>query len=402
MSSENLSLKRKVLFTSIIAGLLIGFVEILLQGYYFLNAGDFLFRRHGLPINIADEIRGYASKPNLEYRHATNEFDYTIFTNDQGYRTGSDRPHYAYEKDADTYRIIAMGPSFTFGWANDYEYIYPTLIGEKIRVPGKKVEVINVGTGGQGTIAQSCWLEREGYKFQPDLVLMTSYGSTPTPMGSGCPEGGVRPAIVVDGHLHLRQPSLALRARSFFKNFAVVFYSFYVYTALGPEDEATYVDAGKELYSDEERSLTDDKGLVDSYLAFQNLFADKIGSHGDLVFLHIPMSFMVHPNDVKRWAGLVDFGERGVTGFRQTTQRQLAALREGSVEIVDTTPELIRRAEQDRVFFWLDIHLTETGNEAVTDAMMPTLQNVVDLRYGGRGSENSRESDTGRSIASYH
>jgi hypothetical protein len=379
--SQAPSLKRKVIFALITAVLVVGFLEILLQAFYFLNAGDFLFRRQVLPIYRIDKIRGHGLQPNLEYRHATNEFDYMIFSNAQGYRTSSDRPFYDYEKDPDTYRVIAMGPSFAFGWASDYEDIYATLIGERLRVPGKKVEVINVGTPAQGMIAQSCWLEKEGYKFQPDLVLMTSYGSIVPPVASGCPEGGVGPAIVVDGALYGKQPNLAAHLRLFFKNFALVFYGFYAYTALVPDDEGAYVEAGKELYSDEERVAADDDRLIGSYLGFQELVTNKVGPGRGLVFVHIPMSFMVHPNDVKRWAGLVDLGGRGLLGFREDTQRQIAALRAAGIEIVDTTPALSQRGENERMFYWLDIHLTKAGNETVTDAVMPTLQDTTDSRY---------------------
>ena len=92
--SQASSLPRRVAFSVITAVFVLGFLEVLLQAFYFLNAGDFLFRRQLLPVFQVDPIRGYALQPNVEYRHATNEFDYTIFTNAQGYRTSSDRPVY--------------------------------------------------------------------------------------------------------------------------------------------------------------------------------------------------------------------------------------------------------------------------------------------------------------------
>jgi hypothetical protein len=68
-------------------------------------------------------------------------------------------------------------------------------------------------------------------------------------------------------------------------------------------------------------------------------------------------------------------------GFREDTQRQIAALRAAGIEIVDTTPALSQRGENERMFYWLDIHLTKAGNETVTDAVMPTLQDTTDSRY---------------------
>jgi len=376
--SQASSLPRRVAFSVITAVFVLGFLEVLLQAFYFLNAGDFLFRRQLLPVFQVDPIRGYALQPNVEYRHATNEFDYTIFTNAQGYRTSSERPVYEYEKGPDTYRVIVMGPSFAFGWGGNYEEIYPTLIGEGLEVPGKRVEVLNVGTPAQGNVAQSCWFEKEGYKFQPDLVLVTSYGSTVPAAGSGCPERGVRAEIVVDGMLYGKQPRLVDELRLFFKNFALVFYGFYAYSALAPDDEAAYVDAGKELYTEEETGSADDTALIDSYLGFQRLIVEKAGPGTELAFLHIPMSFLVHPKDLKRWTGLIHLGERGVAGFREDTTRQIQGIRAAGLEFIDTTSALAQSGEEgERMFHWLDIHLTKAGNLIVAEAVVPTLNSQI-------------------------
>ena len=100
--AKGLGRKRKLLFISIVGVLVVGSIEVMLQGYYFYNAGDLLFKRVVLAIFELDDVRCYKLQSNLEYRHWTNEFRYTVFTNDQGFRTGPKRPHYSYEKDPDT------------------------------------------------------------------------------------------------------------------------------------------------------------------------------------------------------------------------------------------------------------------------------------------------------------
>jgi len=155
-----LSRHRRLLFIGIVM-LVIGlFAELLLQTYNYIGAGGFLFRRAVPPIYEANDTRCYGLKPDLDYAHHTNEFKVRIYTNAQGFRTDSRRAAIPVEKDPDVYRVMFLGPSFTMGWANDYEDTYVALIGERLKVSGKRVEVVNVGTPSQGPTPQLCWLER--------------------------------------------------------------------------------------------------------------------------------------------------------------------------------------------------------------------------------------------------
>lgn len=57
---------------------------------------------------------------------------------------------------------------------------------------------------------------------------------------------------------------------------------------------------------------------------------------------------------------------------------QIAASRSRDVSIEDSPQELIARAEGERQYYWLDIHLTPAGNASVAAAVAPELQALID------------------------
>jgi hypothetical protein len=113
--------RRQLLFTAILAGVAALSVEIPLQLYYRWTAGEWLFRRTLPPIYEADPTRCYRVKPDLDYVHRTNEFAIHLYTNAQSFRTDARREPVALEKPQGVYRVLFLGPSFTFGWGSDHE-----------------------------------------------------------------------------------------------------------------------------------------------------------------------------------------------------------------------------------------------------------------------------------------
>jgi hypothetical protein len=89
--------------------------------------------------------------------------------NSLGFRT----PEYTRAKPAGTYRIVALGDSFTFdsGFV-PLDRMWHTLVGERIRErTAKPVEVINLGVPGVGPRFSLRLFELEGRHLAPDLVL---------------------------------------------------------------------------------------------------------------------------------------------------------------------------------------------------------------------------------------
>jgi len=86
--------------------------------------------------------------------------------NSQGWK---DVEH-AFEKPSGTIRILFLGDSGTFGVVS-LEDLYTRQVERLLKDGGHNVEVISIGIGGWGTDQELEALEREGVKYQPDLVV---------------------------------------------------------------------------------------------------------------------------------------------------------------------------------------------------------------------------------------
>lgn len=219
--------KRKTIYFIIMLIIPVVFIELSLQAYYRISNGGFLFDRAHLSMYSPDIHRVYKVKPNLIYRHKTNEYNVTYYTNSQGLRTNSQQKDIHINKADSTYRILFLGPSFTFGWANNYEDTYVSLISENITAPGKDIEIMNLGTGAQPINYQLCWLQEIGYKYNPDMIIQTVYGPTRAiPAKCYLPED---PPTVYDGYLYNSNNTFKVKVLNTVKNSAIVFYGWYIY-----------------------------------------------------------------------------------------------------------------------------------------------------------------------------
>ena len=81
-----------------------------------------------------------------------------------------------YEKPAGVYRVLVLGDSFIEAsqveWAESFPQQLTDLMAQQSDL---RVEAINAGVGGWGNDQQLIWLQEEGYKYEPDLVLIATY-----------------------------------------------------------------------------------------------------------------------------------------------------------------------------------------------------------------------------------
>jgi len=97
-----------------------------------------------------------------------NEYEVNVQINSLGLRNSE------IGSKADTFRILVLGDSFTFGYGVENEETYPSqlqkILNERI---DRKVEVINAGyASGYAPDAYYAYLKKEGFALQPDLVLI--------------------------------------------------------------------------------------------------------------------------------------------------------------------------------------------------------------------------------------
>jgi lysophospholipase L1-like esterase len=113
---------------------------------------------------------------NLDTQHIalTREFSSYYTTNSLGYRG----PEFTPEKPADTYRILMLGDSITFGWGVEDNQTFSHLLAQQLNQEsqGKKIEIINAGWyDGYAPDNYYVYLKTEGLKLNPDLVILNLF-----------------------------------------------------------------------------------------------------------------------------------------------------------------------------------------------------------------------------------
>jgi len=108
-------------------------------------------------------------RPNTEFNHKSQDGEFYFITNNKGFR---DERSIEYIKPEGEYRILVLGDSHTQGYeVNQYE-TYSVLLGKTLVSKGHRVRVINAGVSGFSTAETLVFLEQEGYKYEPDAVVL--------------------------------------------------------------------------------------------------------------------------------------------------------------------------------------------------------------------------------------
>lgn len=113
-------------------------------------------------------ILGWDLKPGQSAYEQTLAYRVHVNINSHGLR---DVEH-EFEKPEDTYRILILGDSFMEAYQVPLEESFPRQLSRRL---GKKVEVINLGVGGYGTVQQYLAFREKGLRYDPDLVLLGLY-----------------------------------------------------------------------------------------------------------------------------------------------------------------------------------------------------------------------------------
>lgn len=113
--------------------------------------------------------RGWCLTPGAAGHFRSMAYDTRVRINSRGLR---DVEH-EYDKPPGTFRIVVLGDSYMEAYHVDLEQSLPRLLERELT--GRNVEVINLGTGGYGTAQELLYLEEEGLRYEPDLILLAFY-----------------------------------------------------------------------------------------------------------------------------------------------------------------------------------------------------------------------------------
>lgn len=111
-----------------------------------------------------DDYLGYTLRPSVRNQVFTSEFEVVYSINSHGLRD----QEISLNKPGEEFRIIAMGESNVFGQG----IIYGKRFTEVIEHSLNKVCVINMGVPGFGLDQSILQLQRDGFQFNPNLVIL--------------------------------------------------------------------------------------------------------------------------------------------------------------------------------------------------------------------------------------
>jgi hypothetical protein len=116
-----------------------------------------------------DSIRGWRNKANSSGRLVSDEYVRQIEYNERSMRG----PVLPYEKPAGTFRVLLLGDSFVDGYTEDVGDRVSEVLQRELRAGMlSEVDVIAMGTGGYSTDQELLWLESEGLRYKPDVVVL--------------------------------------------------------------------------------------------------------------------------------------------------------------------------------------------------------------------------------------
>ncbi len=112
---------------------------------------------------------GWLNRPGVKGWHV--DIGYHIRINRHGHRG----PDYPVEKPPGVFRILGLGDSLTFGWGVEEDQIFLNVMKERLLEEGYRVEVLNAAVPAWHSVQSLHYFQKEGVRFQPDLVVMSFF-----------------------------------------------------------------------------------------------------------------------------------------------------------------------------------------------------------------------------------
>jgi len=146
-----------------------GIAELIVRSLYFETTN--LFPRYHTDATYGDfTLRRI--RPNAVFWHTSVDGSWKFTTNNKGFRNYVD---YDYAKPANVVRIISLGDSHTQGYEVRQDYTYSAVAERYLERSGYDAQVLNSGVSGFSTAEALVFLENEGVRYDPDVVMLGFY-----------------------------------------------------------------------------------------------------------------------------------------------------------------------------------------------------------------------------------
>jgi hypothetical protein len=337
------------------------------------------------PIYEADSVLVYRLKKNYDAVYSQPEFQIHERTNELGLR---DRP--IGPRPPGTLRILGLGDSFSYSNSVNLEETYfKQLEGDLSGT--RPAEVINAAVPAYTTLQEYRYLERDGIRLEPDVVLLGFYVGNDFQDSYELMDSLGRPTIdVEDGQLRsndrfpsarydrqertLRTATMSLRA-FFASNSALYVFLRERFSEslwrMGLRNNPPPPDFCARTFSP---SMEAGWETTQGYL---QRFADLTRSKGiRLILLALPTQYQVHEELWKH-----HFTTFGLDPREYDLEKPQALLREfcltRGIEYVDVLPALRARAADHRLFYPIASYMTPVGHRIVASEIAAYLQRTA-------------------------
>jgi hypothetical protein len=139
----------------------------------FFKDGTVMFPRYHTAAQYG-EYRLRTIRPSSTFHHTSQDGTWEFRTNKQGFRDTRDFP---YQKPAGTVRVLVLGDSHAQGYEARQDHTFSAVLEKYLRSRGVAAEVLNAGVSGFSTAEELALLENEGYRYQPDYVVLAFFGN---------------------------------------------------------------------------------------------------------------------------------------------------------------------------------------------------------------------------------
>ncbi len=275
--------------------------------------------------------RSHRNKPGA---HFDDLYGVKVEINSKGLRDFE----YSYEKPENTYRILVLGDSITFGWGVPAGEIYPKILERKLnaRNDGRRYEVIHAGVGNYKTRDEAVFLREEGLKYNPDMIILGYF--------------------VNDAEINPPVRQYFLKSHSYLYGFLWSKWNALM-TRLFPENR--YVEYYERLYGKRSGTLKE----FERYALEIRTTAEQED---------MPLLVAMIP-DVRQ---LGDYPFAGIHGY-------VEGLFKGAedVEVLDTTPYFDKAADPSE--YWVsreDPHHNAKAQSVIAEALYPVVVGIVEGR----------------------
>lgn len=155
--------------------LLLSFVAMFTIGEFVVRAvyGDSvsLFPRYHTSAEYGDfQLRRI--RPNSTFYHKSKDGQWKYQTNNKGFRNFED---VEYAKPKGVVRVLSLGDSHTQGYEVRQNYTFSAVVEKYLSRQNISAQVLNAGVSGFSTAEELVFLENEGIKYDPDVVILGFY-----------------------------------------------------------------------------------------------------------------------------------------------------------------------------------------------------------------------------------